>query len=110
LGALLGVLMGIIPGIGTLAGFALLLPFTFTMDSYSAFALLLGLAATVSTSDTIPAILFGVPGSNSAQATVVDGLPMAKKGEAGRALSASYVASLMGGLFGAVLMIITVPI
>lgn len=110
LGALLGVILGIVPGIGTLAGFALVLPFTYVMDSYSAFALLLGLAATVSISDTIPAVLFGVPGSNSAQATVLDGLPMAKKGEAGRALSASYAASLVGGLFAALFMVVTVPI
>jgi TctA family transporter len=108
--ALLGVILGILPGIGGLAGTALLLPFTFTMDPYTAFAFLLGLGATTSTGDPIPAILFGVPGGAGSAATVLDGLPMAKRGEAGRALSAAYMSSLMGGLFGAALMGLAVPV
>ncbi|MBZ9653744.1 tripartite tricarboxylate transporter permease [Phyllobacterium lublinensis] len=110
LAALLGVILGILPGIGGLAGTALLLPFTFTMDPYTAFAFLLGLGATTSTGDPIPAVLFGVPGGAGSAATVLDGLPMARRGEAGRALSASYMSSLMGGLFGAVLMGAAVPV
>ena len=108
--ALLGVILGILPGIGGLAGTALLLPFTFTMDPYTAFAFLLGLGATTATGDPIPAILFGVPGGAGSAATVLDGLPMAKRGEAGRALSAAYMSSLMGGLFGAALMGFAVPV
>ncbi len=103
-GVILGLVLGILPGIGGLAGIALLLPFTFTMDPYTAFAFLLGLASTTATGDPIPAILFGVPGGAGSAATVLDGLPMAKRGEAGRALSAAYMSSLLGGLFGAVLM------
>ncbi|KEQ03703.1 tripartite tricarboxylate transporter permease [Pseudorhizobium pelagicum] len=110
LAAFLGVVLGIVPGIGGLAGTALLLPFTFAMDPYSAFAFLLGLGATTSTGDPIPAILFGVPGGAGSAATVLDGLPMAKRGEAGRALSAAYMSSLMGGLFGAVLLGLSVPV
>lgn len=108
--ALLGVILGIVPGIGGLAGTALLLPFTFSMDPYTAFAFLLGLSATTSTGDPIPAILFGVPGGASSAATVLDGLPMARRGEAGRALSAAYMSSLLGGLFGAALLGFAVPI
>lgn len=108
--AFLGVILGIVPGIGGLAGTALLLPFTFTMDPYTAFAFLLGLSATTSTGDPIPAILFGVPGGAGSAATVLDGLPMAKRGEAGRALSAAYMSSLMGGLFGALLLGLAVPV
>jgi len=110
LAAFLGVVLGIVPGIGGLAGTALLLPFTFAMDPYTAFAFLLGLGATTSTGDPIPAILFGVPGGAGSAATVLDGLPMAKRGEAGRALSAAYMSSLMGGLFGAVLLGLSVPV
>jgi len=110
LGVVLGLLLGILPGIGGLVGLALLLPFTFQMDAYTAFAFLLGLAAVTSTSDTIPAVLFGVPGTSGSQATVLDGLPMSKKGEAGRALSAAYTASLLGGLFGALLLAVSLPI
>lgn len=110
LGCIMGLVLGIVPGIGGLAGTAMLLPFTFTMDPYSAFALLLGLGATVATGDPIPAILFGVPGGAASAATVLDGYPMAKRGEAGRALSAAYMSSLMGGIFGALLLAFTIPI
>ncbi|MCS0496573.1 tripartite tricarboxylate transporter permease [Ancylobacter mangrovi] len=110
LGVLLGIVVGILPGIGGLAGTALLLPFTVGMDTYTAFAFLLGLGATTATGDPIPAIMFGVPGGAGSAATVLDGLPMAKRGEAGRALSAAYMSSMLGGLFGAVLMGFTLPL
>jgi TctA family transporter len=57
LGCMMGLILGIVPGIGGLTGTAMLLPFTFAMDPYSAFALLLGLGATTATGDPIPAIL-----------------------------------------------------
>jgi TctA family transporter len=110
LGCIMGLVLGIVPGIGGLAGTAMLLPFTFNMDPYSAFALLLGLGATTATGDPIPAVLFGVPGGAASAATVLDGFPMAKRGEAGRALSAAYMSSLMGGIFGAMLLAISIPI
>src|SRR3954462_1341054 len=109
-GCIMGLVLGIVPGIGGLAGTAMLLPFTFNMDPYTAFALLLGLGATTATGDPIPAILFGVPGGAASAATVLDGYPMAKRGEAGRALSAAYMSSLMGGIFGALLLAISIPI
>src|SRR3990170_3442638 len=109
-GVVMGLVLGILPGIGGLSGVALLLPFTFNMDPYTAFALLLGLASTTATGDPIPAIMFGVPGGAGSAATVLDGLPMAKRGEAGRALSAAYMSSLMGGVFGALLLALTIPI
>jgi TctA family transporter len=110
LGCIMGLVLGIVPGIGGLAGTAMLLPFTFAMDPYSAFALLLGLGSTTSTGDPIPAVLFGVPGGAASAATVLDGFPMAKRGEAGRALSAAYMSSLMGGIFGAMLLAVSIPI
>jgi TctA family transporter len=110
LGCIMGLVLGIVPGIGGLTGTAMLLPFTFTMDPYSAFALLLGLGATTATGDPIPAVLFGVPGGAASAATVLDGYPMAKRGEAGRALSAAYMSSLMGGIFGAMLLAVSIPI
>jgi TctA family transporter len=109
-GCMMGLILGIVPGIGGLAGTAMLLPFTFNMDPYAAFALLLGLGATTATGDPIPAILFGVPGGAASAATVLDGFPMAKRGEAGRALSAAYMSSLMGGVFGAALLAVSVPV
>ncbi len=109
-GVVLGLVIGILPGVGGVAGMALLLPFTYSMDPYTAFAFLLGLGAVTSTGDTIPAVLFGVPGTSASQATVLDGHAMAKKGEAGRALSAAYVASVIGGVFGALLLGLTLPL
>lgn len=108
-GVLLGLFVGMIPGIGGVTALALLLPFTFGMDPYAAFALLLGVSATTSTGDTIPAVMFGVPGGAGSAATVMDGYPMAKNGEAGRALSAAYLSSLIGGLFGALLLALVLP-
>ena len=55
-------------------------------------------------------MLFGVPGGAASAATVLDGFPMAKRGEAGRALSAAYMSSLMGGIFGALLLAVSIPI
>ena len=110
LGVVVGLAIGFLPGIGGLTGFALLVPFTYSMDPVAAFGMLLGMSAVTNTSDSIPAIMFGVPGSSGAQALVMDGLPMTKKGEAGRALSASYFASLVGGLFGAALLGLSIPL
>ena len=109
-GCVMGLVLGIVPGIGGLAGTAMLLPFTFNMDPYAAFALLLGLGSTTATGDPIPAVLFGVPGGAASAATVLDGFPMAKRGEAGRALSACYMSSMMGGIFGACLLAVSIPI
>src|SRR5438477_8792631 len=110
LGCTMGLVLGSIPGSGGLTGPPLLLPFTLNLHPYAAFALLLGLGATTATGDPIPAILFGVPGGAASAATVLDGFPMAKKGEAGRALSAAYMSSMMGGIFGAMLLAVSIPI
>lgn len=110
LGVCMGLFLGILPGIGGIAGTALLIPFTYSLEPAAAMALLLGLAATNNTSDQISAIVLGAPGSASSAATTLDGFPMTKRGEAGRALGASYMASLMGGLFGAAVMGLALPL
>ncbi|MDI6028823.1 tripartite tricarboxylate transporter permease [Corticibacterium sp. UT-5YL-CI-8] len=101
LGVLVGTVIGILPALGTTAGMALLVPFVYGMEPYHALAMMTGLLAVVSTGDTVTSILMGIPGAASSQATIVDGFPMAKKGEAGRALSAAYFSSMIGGVFGA---------
>jgi TctA family transporter len=110
LGVVLGLFIGVVPGIGGLVGMALLLPFTYTMDPYTAMAFLIGMWAVTPTADTIPSIMLGVPGSAGSAATVMDGYPMARRGEGGRALGASYTASVLGGLFGALLLGATIPL
>lgn len=103
-GVLLGLVVGVFPGLGGIVGLSLLLPFLYGMDPVSALAMLVGLVAVIPTSDTFTSVLMGIPGSTASQATVLDGFPLAKKGEAARALGAAFSASLFGGLFGAVIL------
>jgi TctA family transporter len=103
-GVLLGLVVGVFPGLGGIVGLSLLIPFLWGMDAVSALAMLVGLIAVIPTSDTFTSVLMGIPGSSASQATVLDGFPLAKKGEAARALGAAFSASLMGGLFGAVIL------
>lgn len=108
-GVCAGLVIGVIPGIGGLFGMALLIPLSFGLDPYSAIALLLGMSSVTTTSDTIPAVLIGVPGTVGAMATVVDGHALARRNQAGRALGAAYSASLLGGLFGAFILAVSLP-
>ena len=110
LGVVMGLSLGAIPGLGGLVGLAILLPFTLDLDPLNAFAVMIGLISVTSTSDTIPSVLFGVPGTAASQATILDGHPMAKRGEAGRAFGAAYMASMMGGLFGAAILAVSIPV
>jgi putative tricarboxylic transport membrane protein len=103
-GVLIGLMVGILPGLGGTAGLALLLPFVFGMDPTSALVMMIGMAAVTTTSDTFPAVLMGIPGTSGSQATVLDGFPMAKAGQGTRALSAAFISSLFGGLFGAIVL------
>ncbi|TNF56385.1 MAG: tricarboxylate transporter, partial [Burkholderiales bacterium] len=104
LGIVVGLGVGILPGLGGIAGMSLLMPFIYGMDPVSAIAMLVGMVAVIPTGDTFTSVLMGIPGSSASQATVLDGYPLAKKGQAARALSAAFSASLMGGVFGAILL------
>jgi len=104
IGVIVGLMIGIFPGLGGIAGLSLMIPFLYGMDTTSALAMLIGLVAVIPTSDTFASVLMGIPGSSASQATVLDGFPMAKRGEAARALSAAFFASLVGGLIGAVVL------
>ena len=103
-GVLVGLMIGVFPGLGGIAGLSLLMPFLYGMDEISALAMLIGLVAVIPTSDTFASVLMGIPGSSASQATVLDGFPLAKQGQAARALSAAFVSSLFGGLLGAVVL------
>src|SRR5258706_12562875 len=97
LGVLIGLAIGCMPGLGGVVALAVLIPFTYNLDAPTSFALLLGVAAVTTTSDLIPAVLFGVPGTVGAAATVIDGHQMARKGQAGRAFGAGFVSAAIGG-------------
>src|SRR6266436_1279361 len=110
IGVLIGLAIGVLPGLSGIVGMAMLIPFTYHLDPHTAFALLLGMAAVITSSDFITAVLFGVPGHVGAAATVIDGHAMARKGEAGRAFGAGFAASLAGGLVGALVLAVSVPV
>jgi len=100
-GIVVGFIVGILPGIGGPTALALMLPFIFKMTAVEAFAFLLGMTAVTATTGDITSVLFGVPGEPTTASTIVDGHAMAKKGEAGRALGAVLMSSLVGAVFGA---------
>ena len=101
LGVVMGLAIGVFPGLGGIAGLSLILPFMFGLDPIIGLALMIGMVAVVPTSDTFASVLMGIPGSSASQATVLDGFPLSKRGQAARALSAAFASSLFGGLVGA---------
>ena len=103
-GVLLGLAVGVFPGLGGIAGLSLVLPFIYGMGPVEGLSLMVGLVAVIPTSDTFASVLLGIPGSSPSQATVLDGFPLSKRGEAARALAAAFASSLFGGLFGATLL------
>jgi putative tricarboxylic transport membrane protein len=109
-GIVLGFVVGILPGLGGAVTLALLLPFTFSMDPVPAFALLLGMYVVASTAGDITSVLFGVPGEASSAAVVLDGYPMTRRGQAGRALGSVLTSSAIGALFGIVVLVLAIPI
>jgi TctA family transporter len=100
LGVVVAMIGGAIPG-GSLPTLIILLGFAYHIDPVIGIAIVVGGAVT-NTADSVPAILLGVPGGATGQATILDGYPLSRKGEASRALAVSYLSSLVGGLIGAV--------
>lgn len=108
-GVVIGLISGALPG-ATLPGLIVLISFAYTMDPTIAIPLAIGMLAPVNTSDTLPAVLLGVPGSVSSQATILDGHQLARQGRAGYALAAAYFASMIGGVLGAVILGLIIPL
>src|SRR5690625_2922466 len=110
IGIVIGSIIGVIPGLGGTVGMAVVLPFVFGMDPYTGMALLIGMVAVIHTADTFPSVLLGIPGSAGSQATIMDGFPLAKRGEGARALGAGFMASMIGGVFGGIALFLSIPI
>jgi putative tricarboxylic transport membrane protein len=104
-----GLIIGILPGLGSTMATALLLPFTIGMDPTAAICMLAALYCSATYGGAITAILINTPGTGSSAATTLDGYPMAQKGEAGRALGMAVVASVIGGMFSLVVLITAAP-
>ena len=109
LGTMLGIVLGALPGIGSTVAVAMILPFTLTMAQAPAILLLLAIYAGSVYGGSISAILINTPGTPQSAATCLDGYPMAQRGEAGKALGWSTIASVIGGLVSAVVLIFAAP-
>ena len=110
LGTLIGIFFGAVPGLGGRLAIAVTIPFIFGKEMIPGAVFLLSMHAVTGTSGQISSIMFGVPGTGDDAATIVDGYPMAKKGEAGVALGASLMASGIGGVLGAVVLAVLIPV
>jgi putative tricarboxylic transport membrane protein len=109
-GIAVGFVVGILPGLGGPTAMALMLPFIFKMSAVEAFAFLLGMTAVTATTGDITSVLFGVPGEPTTASTIVDGHTMARNGEAGRALGAVLMSSLVGAIFAALALAVAIPV
>lgn len=109
-GVIVGSLVGLLPGLNGLTAIALLLPFVYGMDPAIGLAFLLAMHAVVNTAGSLTSILLGIPGEPTTAAVMIDGYPMAQQGRAGEAIGASVTASALGGLFGAAVLLVLLPV
>lgn len=104
-GTIAGYVIGALPGFSATMGVALFVPFSYSMQTADAFAFLIALYCSAVFAGSIPAILIRTPGTPAAICTIYDGYPMAKRGEAGRALGLACWASIVGGIISAIILI-----
>ena len=109
-GAVLGIILGALPGLTATMGIALVIPISYQLDTATGIGLLLAVYCGAVCGASIPAILLGIPGNPNAIATTEDGLLMTKKGLAGQALGGAVVASMIGGLGSEIFLIFFSPL
>lgn len=111
IGVLLGTVVGVLPGLGTMATLAILMPITFHIDPTFAVIMLSGIYYGAAYGGSTASILLNLPGTVTSVITTLDGYPMAKNGKAGQALFITAIASFVGSFLGAVLLaVLTVPL
>ena len=108
-GALLGTLIGVLPGIGPVATIAMLLPVTFTLPPISALIMLAGIYYGAQYGGSTTAILVNLPGESSSAVTTIDGYQMARNGRAGAALGIAAIGSFFAGCVGTVIIALFAP-
>ncbi len=108
-GVLFGAIVGALPGLGTAVAITVCLPFTLSMDHVPAIALLLGVYASSVYGGSISAVLLNTPGTPQSAATGMDGYPMAKAGNASKALGWVTASSIIGGLISCLVLILAAP-
>ena len=109
-GIILGVLIGVLPGLGGANGVAILLPLTFTMSPTSAIIMLSCIYWGALFGGAITSILFNIPGEPWSVATTFDGYPMAQQGRAGEALTAAFTSSFVGALVAVIMITFLAPL
>lgn len=107
-GAVLGIFIGSIPGIGGAIGMAILLPLTFPLDGHSALFVLLGIYSGSCFAGSVPSILMKTPGSASGAAAIFEGYPLAQQGRAKEAISAAAASSAIGGTLGLIVLFLSI--
>jgi putative tricarboxylic transport membrane protein len=110
IGILLGVIVGVLPGLGGANGVAILLPLTFSMSPTSAIIMLSCIYWGALFGGAITSILFNIPGEPWSVATTFDGHPMAQQGRAGEALTAAFTSSFVGALFAVIMITLVAPL
>ena len=106
LGVIAGIIMGILPGFGGSQALALMFPFTFIMSPAAAILFMMSVYSAAEYGGSIPAILIRTPGTTAAAMTVLDGYPMAQRGDAYRALMISITSGVFGGIFSSLIFIV----
>ena len=109
LGCLVGTLVGMLPGIGPLAGISILLPLTFGLDATKAIVMLAGIYYGSQYGGSTTSILMRIPGEAASVMTCIDGYAMAQKGRAGAALCIAAVGSFIAGTFGVIMLTLIAP-
>lgn len=109
-GVLVGTVIGVLPGIGSIAAISMLLPITYYLDPASALIMLAGVYYGAEYGGSTASILLNLPGTTSAVVTCLDGYPMAQKGRAGPALFMTTIASFLGGTVGVVVLVAVSPL
>ena len=109
-GILLGVIIGVLPGLGGANGVAILLPLTFSMSPTSAIIMLSCIYWGALFGGAITSVLFNIPGEPWSVATTFDGHPMAQQGRAGEALTAAFTSSFVGALFAVIMITLLAPL
>ena len=107
---LLGVIIGVLPGLGGANGIAILLPLTFSMPPTSAVIMLSCIYWGALFGGAITSILFNIPGEPWSVATTFDGYPMAQQGKAGEALTTAFTSSFVGAFFAVVMITFLAPL
>jgi putative tricarboxylic transport membrane protein len=109
LGSIVGTAVGVLPGIGPIAGIAILMPLTFKLDATGSIIMLSAIYYGAMYGGTITSVLINVPGEGASAVTCIDGYKMARKGRGGAALAIAAIGSFIGGTFATIVLVVAAP-